>query len=77
MIKINFLKIKEVLVFGKIIPEQYISGVMMKVLLVFLRSGMVKIKKGDLKKIVDGEKVLCLVLKTPEKQLFASEEIKF
>lgn len=77
MIKINFLKIKEVLVFGKIIPEQYISGVMMKVLLVFLRSGMVKIKKGDLKKIVDGEKVLCLVLKTSEKQLFASEEIKF
>lgn len=40
---------------------------MMKVLLVFLRLGMVKIKKGDFKKIVDGEKVLCFVLKILEK----------
>ena len=35
------------------------------------------IKKGDLMKIINGDKVLHLVLNTQGKQLFASGEIKF
>lgn len=50
----------------------------MKLLLVFSRSGMVKIiKKRDFMKIIDGDKVLHLVLNTQGKQLFASGKIKF
>lgn len=74
LIKIKFLKIKEVLLFGSTILEREIS-VSLKVLLTFLRSEMVKrIKKGNLMKIIDGAEFCISCWKTQEKQLFASGE---
>jgi hypothetical protein len=67
----NFLKIKKI-VLRKIIIEQQILGVSMKVPLVFLWSEVMIIKEGKPRENHGWRQVLHLVLKAEEEQLFVS-----